>query len=204
MSQYVMFADLGEKVVITDATEHPEPRPVPGAVARPGTPAPSPAAPTAPVPRSCEPGRRTGGVTYARRPTAITATAHPDSGPRKIASPSESPTRVQPCRSTSWIWTASPWATRWSRSRTKRGSGASGPPVTSMADTQAQGWRHPNHHVARSIESADPGGAGEPPDARRAHPHLRHERGRARGPDAPGTPALPRRAGDRAAGRVTR
>jgi hypothetical protein len=35
MSQYVMFADLGEKVVITDAPEHPEPRPVPGAIARP-------------------------------------------------------------------------------------------------------------------------------------------------------------------------
>ena len=35
MSQYVMFADLGEKVVITDATEHPEPRPIPGAVAKP-------------------------------------------------------------------------------------------------------------------------------------------------------------------------
>ena len=35
MSQYVMFADLGEKVVITDAPEHPEPRPAPGAVARP-------------------------------------------------------------------------------------------------------------------------------------------------------------------------
>ena len=34
MSQYVMFADLGEKVVITDAPEHPEPRPVPGAVAK--------------------------------------------------------------------------------------------------------------------------------------------------------------------------
>ena len=34
MSQYVMFADLGEKVVITDAPVHPEPRPVPGAVAR--------------------------------------------------------------------------------------------------------------------------------------------------------------------------
>lgn len=30
-----MFADLGEKVVITDATEHPEPGPVPGAVAAP-------------------------------------------------------------------------------------------------------------------------------------------------------------------------
>ena len=35
MSQYVMFADLGEKVVITDAPEHPEPRPIPGAVAQP-------------------------------------------------------------------------------------------------------------------------------------------------------------------------
>ncbi len=35
MSRYVMFADLGEKVVITDATEHPEPPPVPGAVAKP-------------------------------------------------------------------------------------------------------------------------------------------------------------------------
>ena len=35
MRTYVMFADLGEKVVITDATEHPEPRPVPGAVAKP-------------------------------------------------------------------------------------------------------------------------------------------------------------------------
>jgi hypothetical protein len=35
MSQYVMVADLGEKVVVTDAPEHPEPRPVPGAVARP-------------------------------------------------------------------------------------------------------------------------------------------------------------------------
>ena len=29
MSQYVMVADLGEKVVITDATEHPEPTPRP-------------------------------------------------------------------------------------------------------------------------------------------------------------------------------
>ena len=35
MRQYVMFADLGEKVVITDALEHPEPAPVPGAVAQP-------------------------------------------------------------------------------------------------------------------------------------------------------------------------
>ena len=34
MSQYVMFADLGEKVVITDAPEHPEPRSVPGAIAK--------------------------------------------------------------------------------------------------------------------------------------------------------------------------
>jgi len=35
MSRYVMFADLGEKVVITDAPEHPDPPPVPGAVAKP-------------------------------------------------------------------------------------------------------------------------------------------------------------------------
>ena len=35
MSQYVMFADLGDKVVITNATEHPEPPPVAGAVAKP-------------------------------------------------------------------------------------------------------------------------------------------------------------------------
>jgi hypothetical protein len=34
MSQYVMFADLGEKVVVTDAPEHPEPRPVPGVIAK--------------------------------------------------------------------------------------------------------------------------------------------------------------------------
>ena len=35
MSRDVMFADLEEKVVITDAPEHPEPRPIPGAVAKP-------------------------------------------------------------------------------------------------------------------------------------------------------------------------
>ena len=35
MSQYVMFADLGDKVVVTDAPEHPEPSPVPGAVTQP-------------------------------------------------------------------------------------------------------------------------------------------------------------------------
>jgi hypothetical protein len=35
MSRHVMFADLGEKVVVTDAPEHPEPRPVAGAVAKP-------------------------------------------------------------------------------------------------------------------------------------------------------------------------
>ena len=91
MSQYVMFADLGEKVVITDATEHPEPRPVPGAVARPGTPAPSPAAPTVPVPPSCGPGRATGAATCARTPTATTATAHPGGGPTRTTSPSASP-----------------------------------------------------------------------------------------------------------------
>lgn len=35
MRTLVMFADLGEKVVIADAIEHPEPPPVPGAVATP-------------------------------------------------------------------------------------------------------------------------------------------------------------------------
>ena len=35
MRRYVMFADLGDKVVVTDATEHPEPAPIPGAVAQP-------------------------------------------------------------------------------------------------------------------------------------------------------------------------
>lgn len=35
MHEYVMLADLGEKVVITDAPVHPEPRPIPGVVSRP-------------------------------------------------------------------------------------------------------------------------------------------------------------------------
>ena len=35
MRQYAMVADLGDKVVVTDAPVHPEPRPVPGAVAKP-------------------------------------------------------------------------------------------------------------------------------------------------------------------------
>lgn len=35
MSQFVMVADLGDKVVVTDAPVHPEPRPIPGAVAEP-------------------------------------------------------------------------------------------------------------------------------------------------------------------------
>ena len=35
MRSFVMFADLGEKVVITDAPAHPEPQPVPGAIAQP-------------------------------------------------------------------------------------------------------------------------------------------------------------------------
>ena len=34
MSQHVMFADLENAVVVTDAPLHPEPRPVPGAVAK--------------------------------------------------------------------------------------------------------------------------------------------------------------------------
>ena len=35
MNQHVMFADLENAVVVTDATEHPEPAPIPGASARP-------------------------------------------------------------------------------------------------------------------------------------------------------------------------
>lgn len=37
-----------------------------------------------------------------------------------------------------------------------RGSGACGPSVIPMTDTQAPGWRHPEQHLARRVEERTP------------------------------------------------
>ena len=37
-----------------------------------------------------------------------------------------------------------------------RGSGACGPWVIPMTDTQAPGWRHPGEHLARRVEKRTP------------------------------------------------
>ncbi len=48
------------------------------------------------------------------------------------------------------------WASRWSRSKARPASRASGLSVTEVSHRQLEGWRHPRRHVARSVEARIP------------------------------------------------
>ena len=121
MSRYVMFADLGEKVVITDAPEHPEPRPVPGAVAKPWNACTIPGCSHGPCPAKLR-----AWASYGRRYMCEDAGCdHRDCPPRRRAEEDRQPFGVPykgPALPQHVVdMDGVPWASRWWRCKDEAG-----------------------------------------------------------------------------------
>jgi len=133
-----MFVRLGDGIVTTDAPVHPGPTLVPGAVAKSWGSCTIPGCRHDPCPAKLRAWAGYGDRYLSKEAGCDHRDANQGAERRRATSPSASPTRVRPCRSTSWTWSTSRWVRPSSRCRMRRAGGGCGSRAISMPDQQAE------------------------------------------------------------------